>query len=562
MPQRSSLSPTSLNTGWAGRAANRAWMASIAPQLQQLSQQIPQSGAAIGQLLWPITSAETAAGVTPTDFAYPPGDIRRYGAVLDGTTDDASAWQSALKVSATYAVTAPGGTSIIGTTLTAVSGTRIFLPSDTELLAKSSLSGAILYLNTLDDVRIVGGKFNGNYAVSGTYGIYVYQSTNVTIQVAQTTACAEIGIELSGTTGTHCSNIAVLGCMSDNNTDSGISLLYVDDSRVEGCEIDHNGALGTIGGACTRVAFVGNNVHHNTDDGLAMGDSASFIVMSGNTSAYNGSEGINIDGCNHSTITGNTSYQNLIGIACQNRSPGNVNAGHNTITGNTVYECYLGILGADAQENVVISSNVTRKNGAAYSGTPSGTGNFGIYAGVNDILVNGNQCAENTDDGIYITGIIGGSFTGNVCRANGQYGIELAAGGGCARILISGNTLKDNGNGSSYKAGIYNRATSDIYIVDNCFLNEAGTQMVEIDSTSSTSVFDGNTSYATGYPSITSGRQTNNSWNYNSASPSSGTWAIGDIVWNSAAAAGGIPGWLCTTAGTPGTWKAMADLAP
>lgn len=35
----------------------------------------------------------------------------------------------------------------------------------------------------------------------------------------------------------------------------------------------------------------------------------------------------------------------------------------------------------------------------------------------------------------------------------------------------------------------------------------------------------------------------------------------GDICWNSSVVAGGAPGWICTTAGTPGTWKAMANVA-
>ena len=43
----------------------------------------------------------------------------------------------------------------------------------------------------------------------------------------------------------------------------------------------------------------------------------------------------------------------------------------------------------------------------------------------------------------------------------------------------------------------------------------------------------------------------------NSASAPSGPGLQGDIVLNSAAAAGGKIGWVCTTAGTPGTWKAF-----
>ena len=40
-------------------------------------------------------AAEISAGVTPTDYTYPPGNIRRYGASVNGTSDDTAAWQAA-----------------------------------------------------------------------------------------------------------------------------------------------------------------------------------------------------------------------------------------------------------------------------------------------------------------------------------------------------------------------------------------------------------------------------------------------------------------------------------
>ena len=48
---------------------------------------------------------------------------------------------------------------------------------------------------------------------------------------------------------------------------------------------------------------------------------------------------------------------------------------------------------------------------------------------------------------------------------------------------------------------------------------------------------------------------------YDNAAPVAATWAIGDACWNTTPSAGGTPGWVCTTAGTPGTWKAMANVA-
>jgi len=45
------------------------------------------------------------------------------------------------------------------------------------------------------------------------------------------------------------------------------------------------------------------------------------------------------------------------------------------------------------------------------------------------------------------------------------------------------------------------------------------------------------------------------------AAPTTGTWKRGDRCWNTTPSASGVPGWICVTAGTPGTWKAMGALA-
>lgn len=49
---------------------------------------------------------------------------------------------------------------------------------------------------------------------------------------------------------------------------------------------------------------------------------------------------------------------------------------------------------------------------------------------------------------------------------------------------------------------------------------------------------------------------------YGSAAPTTGTWAQGDIVYALSPAAGGYLGWICTTAGTPGTWKQFGAILP
>lgn len=62
----------------------------------------------IGQLLYPQTSAESSAGVTPSNYSYPVGDIRRYGAVGDGDTDDWTAVSNAISVAESEASASNG----------------------------------------------------------------------------------------------------------------------------------------------------------------------------------------------------------------------------------------------------------------------------------------------------------------------------------------------------------------------------------------------------------------------------------------------------------------------
>lgn len=49
---------------------------------------------------------------------------------------------------------------------------------------------------------------------------------------------------------------------------------------------------------------------------------------------------------------------------------------------------------------------------------------------------------------------------------------------------------------------------------------------------------------------------------WGTAAPASGAWLVGERVWNRTPAAGGDLGWVCTTAGSPGTWKAFGGIAP
>lgn len=49
---------------------------------------------------------------------------------------------------------------------------------------------------------------------------------------------------------------------------------------------------------------------------------------------------------------------------------------------------------------------------------------------------------------------------------------------------------------------------------------------------------------------------------YGDAAPTTGTWGVGDIVFDNAPVAGGFIGWVCVTAGAPGTWQTWGAISP
>jgi len=62
----------------------------------------------LGRIIYPRTTAEISAGITPTFYIYPPGDLRRYGCDVTGGADNSTQIQNAI-----LAAQASGGTGYI-----------------------------------------------------------------------------------------------------------------------------------------------------------------------------------------------------------------------------------------------------------------------------------------------------------------------------------------------------------------------------------------------------------------------------------------------------------------
>jgi uncharacterized protein YjbI with pentapeptide repeats len=126
---------------------------------------------------------------------------------------------------------------------------------------------------------------------------------------------------------------------------------------------------------------------------------------------------------------------------------------------------------------------------------------------------------------------------------------------GAGRVLVSGNSIM-GGNGSSGNCV-------------NITANAVGHKFEFLDNTMLRPVLDSSgTYYGVWRNTLLNSTQTwrdSTTAQYDgrllkSAAPTGGTWALGDRVYHSAPATAAPDGWVCSAAGTPGTWKAMANL--
>lgn len=130
--------------------------------------------------------------------------------------------------------------------------------------------------------------------------------------------------------------------------------------------------------------------------------------------------------------------------------------------------------------------------------------------------------------------------------------------------LVDGGTIQGNSLTSDVADGhmlILNNATG-CSVGGNILRNaNAGSRnLLLMQNTCSNTLFD-HTNIMSDYLNVTNTSTGGNVEVKRSSAPTVKTWAVGDRVRNTAPSAGGNIGWVCTTAGTPGTWKTFGTIA-
>ena len=305
-----------------------------------------------------------------------------------------------------------------------------------------------------------------------------------------------------------CSGLVVNGNVMTDCSEPGVSI----------------GPIGTTNGTQTGKIVVSNNI-------IKLADSAGVIIVGDSTVSPTEISDIVISDNHISDLTNvNAATGNIAAICVRN-------ARRVSITGNVIH---------DADVDAILCGIKVRNciDALVCNNSLHNIGSHGIY---------GNTITEE---------FIASSNIIKFCGGNGII-VDSTATPDCVFV---GNLID-----TVVTYGILAQQARYMTIEGNIALNVSGTSRgFFVPSNATKATVQGNITNATipiFYTLSSNVTVAGNSWNPSVAqtatnAPTSGTWSVGDIVWRTDPVAGQPPGWVCVTAGTPGTWKAMANLEP
>ena len=514
---------------------------------------------------WPDrTTSEIAAGITPTDYNYAPGDVRRYGVIGDGITDDRVALQNAIS-SNSYVYFPVVATYIVSDQLNLINNSTLYFTKGAEIKLKTGVIDKYIIRGTAaSNVSIIGATITGNGAF-GFSSCYLTSCDNILFDNCKITKSGTMAIWAVG-----CSNLHVRNCDLSRNYGYGVD--------------DRDG---------TKNSYIGNTFYLNGDTGVATGTGGRGINLwrcvgtrvIGNSFISNTEYGFRLYS---EAADGTSNYGNIIsGCYFNDNASSDLVLYDESLAGtlvlrNTISDCVAirsinAPLGASfvlhGGDNTVVNCHVYK------------TGAFGTFAGFlfyyafrNSIH---NSSVYNTNDAL-------GFSNATDCVVSNFRGRSVATVCGVGGIVGSGNTIRNSefthGGGGGSDVGIVHYNSTGKNWIENCRLDGfnigiyIGTEAVALRN--NTTINSGSAGLRKDNNAQAGQELVGNTWDstnpaliqnlertngraelWYTAAPTIRTWAVGDMTWNTATVAGGTPGWVCTAAGTPGTWKAMANVA-
>lgn len=501
-----------------------------------------------------------------------------YGAAGDGETDDTTAVQAAIDANRTvrftrgrtYLVTSP---LVVGDGGTVIDGNGAKIIYSKEQSATPSHTESLFVIIEKDDVTVkdLCMVYDGTFTVSGDYGgyifgIYVDQSDRFTAEGLEISGFNNSGIYV-GESAVYCENPKIVGCYLHHNRVSGVLFGYTDNGLVCDCRLTYNGAENSIG---TGYGFAGSS-----------GGMPKNTIIANNFACDNYRKGIDFHAGNGGLIIGNVCARNrCFGIFVCVHIHGSWVISGNTVTEMTLNSMISGIV-VDKAYAILVGGDDTSPDSVPTSFAITGNvidklnrvdGSLGVFGeemsdfAVGKITISGNIVDVGTIDWLYrgqnLPDYVDGFYFDVVFEGN-QVRVQY-----CKEVPFYIRSKQNR------QKVIQNNI---INIVDSASTN--GFYTYDASSVAkSCSVFSGNVlnipegTFITAIGPILVRRLSNEivkgnvingiAWrewdgfaftDRKSDVPDAYYWTKGSIVWNTNPATS--VGWVCTAAGTPGTWE-------
>jgi hypothetical protein len=552
--------------------------------------------AVVGALLWPLSLAEEAAGLTNADVdrRYIWGDLRRYGALIDGTTSDTAAWTKAISQaveSGGSPVFHSGGTTLIDSALTPLTGLNVYGVSNRVSIIKASANSFSLFNDSSTArsnivFRDIG--FDGNSASTGNRAVLFDADTATQSQNIEFHRCRFTNL-FRGAELDRVSGLKFYDCEGETLNSS---LLYVGETDSTGRSSNVRVRGVRVSGGTINDVSGGGNVVIAYADGVQV-DDTELDGAGASSGAANLFHGVYLRGCTDGKVRDVRAQGHRRGAAVHvfaDTGAGEATNKRITVSGVQADEQqHYAAVRIDAVEGLVLNdiqaergytqacylTNITGLTAGNINGKNNnreritGTGNamvrlenivaaaFENVVGIDDDTASGASgqgClfelrGTNTDihwNGLHM------KFPGG--GAVGYYGIEIASGATLTRFSVNGLTQDGASNGFNETGTGAGGAFSNITLANVGVSDFLTLDQLHKYRCQSVSIAGAPWRYESNGLNVTA---------YLSDKPASGNWNRDDRFIRTSAAANGVPGGVCVTThtgGNGGTWKYEAAI--
>jgi parallel beta-helix repeat protein len=464
--------------------------------------------------------------------------------------------------------------------------------------------------DAVDELATTGGKlifppgtYSGNLALDGY--------SNLTIEgYGALISCADTSVKPVNISNG--SFIRIFG-LRVRHTDApdrvsggnGINLHAVTDFVVSGCHVTTVSSAGIVMRGCERGTVVGNTVRDNWADGIHVtgisataiskdisiegnhlsntGDDAISVVsyqtapsahenvtITGNTIRQSKARGISVLGGKRITVVGNTVEQTRASgiLVCYDVTYSTYGVEDCVVEGNTVYlantyddpdttKYGIEIASSSAThdvENIIVANNIVRSSA-----------NRGIFINnyVRQSIVSANTVMDAGHMGISAVGARHIQIVGNTVLNSARQGVHVENDVD-GSILVGFNTVVDANTSNTASTDAFQLRAPGMDVFANRVIDNNGfiERDFEFSASGTDAFFWGNHTSGVATESVLAPSASrfvrSLAMTQGSAAPTTGTWKVGDIVFNTGVTASGTVAWVCTTAGTPGTWTAWS----